>query len=144
MSVHLVSMSFYRPESNGKIERFNRKLNDILAKKMGYNQCSLDLYLNKELVSVTFNDSETSKFSHSTCCIIEMSFLKIIYWNLVENILGRFITKWRWKNGRRLLPWLEVTLKELMISLFNGISTFVGYLMPKPFYWRTVMVLFNP
>ena len=30
-----------------------------------------------------------------------------------------------------------------LVSLFNGISTFVGYLMPKLF-WRTVVVLFNP
>ena len=33
-----------------------------------------------------------------------------------------------------------------LVSLFNGISTFVGYLMPKPFSYprRTVVVLFNP
>ena len=31
-----------------------------------------------------------------------------------------------------------------LVSLFNGISTFVGYLMPKPFFKRrTVVVLFN-
>ena len=32
-----------------------------------------------------------------------------------------------------------------LVSLFNDISTFVGYLMPKPFSSRrTVVVLFNP
>ena len=32
-----------------------------------------------------------------------------------------------------------------LVSLFNGISTFVGYLMPKIYSpRRTVMVLFNP
>ena len=30
----------------------------------------------------------------------------------------------------------------ILVSLFNGISTFIGYLMPKP--RRTVVVLFNP
>ena len=28
--------------------------------------------------------------------------------------------------------------------IFNGISIFVGYLMPKPFSRRTVVVIFNP
>ena len=34
-----------------------------------------------------------------------------------------------------------------LLSLFNGISTFVGYLMPKPFFYssrRAVVVIFNP
>ena len=31
-----------------------------------------------------------------------------------------------------------------LVSLFNGISTILGYLMPKPFPRRTVVVLFNP
>ena len=31
-----------------------------------------------------------------------------------------------------------------LVSLFNGISTVVGYSMPKLFLLRTVMVLFNP
>ena len=31
-----------------------------------------------------------------------------------------------------------------LVSLFNGISTFVGYLIPKQFSERTVVVLFNP
>ena len=31
-----------------------------------------------------------------------------------------------------------------LFSLFNGMSTFAGYLMPKPSFRRTVVVLFNP
>ena len=31
-----------------------------------------------------------------------------------------------------------------MLSLFNGISTFVGYFMPKPFLEKTAVMLFNP
>ena len=31
-----------------------------------------------------------------------------------------------------------------LFSLFNGISAFVGYLMPKPSSRKTVVVLFNP
>ena len=31
-----------------------------------------------------------------------------------------------------------------LMSLFNGISTFVGYLIPKPPRWRTEIELFNP
>ena len=30
------------------------------------------------------------------------------------------------------------------VSLFNGISTFVGCLIPKPTSRKTVVVLFNP
>ena len=32
----------------------------------------------------------------------------------------------------------------VLVSLFNGISPYVGYLMPKPACRRTEVVLFNP
>ena len=31
----------------------------------------------------------------------------------------------------------------VLVSLFNGVSNFVGYLMPKPSLWKNRVVLFN-
>ena len=63
LNVHHVTTSFYHPQSNGKVERFHRTMHDILAKKIGHNEQSWDIYINKMLAAVRFHVSETTKFS---------------------------------------------------------------------------------
>ena len=65
-----------------------------------------------------------------------------------EQLLHKFFTK-----AANLYPPLsdkehQFTAKNQiwfgLVSLFNGISTFLGYLIPKIFARKTVMILFNP
>ena len=44
-----------------------------------------------------------------------------------------------------ITPWVPPILNQIdcLVSLFDGISTLVGYLLPKHLHWTTVMVLFN-
>jgi len=63
LNVHHVTTSFYHPQSNGKVERLHRTMNDILAKKIGDNERSWDLYINQMLAALRFNVSESTKFS---------------------------------------------------------------------------------
>ena len=49
------------------------------------------------------------------------------------------------KGDQFLKSYLILIRMDLgLVSLFNGISTFVGYLMPSLSPKRTVVVLFNP
>ena len=63
LNVHHVTTSYYHPQSNGKVERLHRTMNDILAKKIGENRQSWDLYINQMLAALRFNVSESTKFS---------------------------------------------------------------------------------
>lgn len=63
LNVDHVTTSFYHPQSNGKIERFHRTMHDVLAKKIGDNDRSWDMYLNQMLAAVRFHVSETTKYS---------------------------------------------------------------------------------
>ena len=63
LNLHHVTTSFYHPQSNGKVERFHRTMHDILAKKIGHNEQSWDVYINQMLAAVRFHVSETTKFS---------------------------------------------------------------------------------
>ena len=55
--------SVYHPQSNAKVERFHRTLNDVLAKRLADDQRTWDLHLNQALAALRFNVSESSKFS---------------------------------------------------------------------------------
>ena len=68
--------------------------------------------------------------------------LKIIIVRKIIEITQKFNSQN--KIGLRLKIQMEKELKIGFVSLFNGISTSIGYLMPKPSFWRTVAVLFNP
>ena len=63
LNVRHVTTSLYHPNSNGKVERFHRVLNDILAKKLRDNVNTWDLHLNQTLAAIRFNCSESTKFS---------------------------------------------------------------------------------
>lgn len=63
LNVHHVTTSFYHPQSNGKVERFHRTMHDVLAKKIGNNEQSWDVYINQMLAAIRFHVSETTKFS---------------------------------------------------------------------------------
>ena len=63
LNEHHVTTWFYHPQSNGKVERFHRTMHDILAKKIGHNEQSWDVYINQMLAAVRFHVSETTKFS---------------------------------------------------------------------------------
>lgn len=55
--------SFFRPQSNGKIERYHRVLVDIMSKKLKDNLNTWDIHLNQTLAAIRFSVSEASKFS---------------------------------------------------------------------------------
>ena len=63
LNVDHVTTSFYHLQSNSKVERFRRTMNDVLAKKLGINEQSWDIYINQMLVAIRFHVSETTKFS---------------------------------------------------------------------------------
>lgn len=63
LNVHHVTTSFYHPQSNGKVERLHRTMHDILAKKVGSNEQSWDLYINQMLAAIRFHVSESTNFS---------------------------------------------------------------------------------
>ena len=63
LNIYHVTTSFYYPQSNGKVERLHRTMNDILAKKIRDNPYSWDLYINQILTAIRFHPSESTKFS---------------------------------------------------------------------------------
>ena len=63
LNVDHMTTSFYHPQSNGKVEKFHRTMNDVLAKKIGNNEQSWDIYINQMLAVIRFHVSETTKFS---------------------------------------------------------------------------------
>ena len=60
LNVDHVTTSFYHSQSNGKVERFHKTMNDVLA---GNNEQSWDIYINQMLAAIRFHVSETTKFS---------------------------------------------------------------------------------
>ena len=58
-----MTTSFYRPQSNAKVERFHRTLHDILAKKLADRLDTWDLYLNQILAAIRFNVSEATDYT---------------------------------------------------------------------------------
>ena len=63
LNIDHVLTSVYHPQSNSMVERFHRTLHDILSKKVASDPQTLDLHLNKCLVAIRFNVSESSKSS---------------------------------------------------------------------------------
>ena len=63
LNIHHVTTSYYHPQSNGKVERLHRTMNNILAKKIGDDNQSWDLYLNQMLAAIRVSNNETTKFS---------------------------------------------------------------------------------
>ena len=63
LNIHHVTTSFYRPQSNSKVERFHCTLHDILAKKLADGLDTWDLYLNQVLAAIHFNVSETTDYT---------------------------------------------------------------------------------
>ena len=63
LNIHHVTTSFYRPQSNAKVERFHRTLHDILAKKLADRLDTWDLYLNQVLAAIRFNVSEATDYT---------------------------------------------------------------------------------
>ena len=62
-NVDRVTTSFHHPQSNGKVERFHRTMQDVLAKKIGNNEQSWDIHINQMLAAIRFHVSEITKFS---------------------------------------------------------------------------------
>ena len=58
-----MTSSFYHLQNNGKIERLQRTMNDILIKKIEGDEILWELYNNQMLEAIRFNVSESSKFS---------------------------------------------------------------------------------
>ncbi|CAC5412414.1 unnamed protein product [Mytilus coruscus] len=58
MKINHVTTSFYSPGSNGKVERLNRFMHDILAKKIKDDPSTWDVYLNKTLAAIMCNKNK--------------------------------------------------------------------------------------
>ena len=63
LNVHHVTMSYYNPKSNSKVERFHRTLHDILPKRLQEGHDTWDLHLNQVLAAIRFNVSEATEYS---------------------------------------------------------------------------------
>ena len=63
LNIHHVTTSFYRLQSNAKVERFHRIHHDILAKKLADGLDIWDLYLNQVLAAIRFNVSEATDYT---------------------------------------------------------------------------------
>jgi hypothetical protein len=63
LNVHHVKTSFYSPQSNGKVERLHRTLNDVISKKIQEDTRTWDLHLNQTLAAIRFHVNESQKFS---------------------------------------------------------------------------------
>ena len=63
LNVDHVTTSFYHPQSNSKVQRFHRTINDFLAKKICDNKQSWDIYINQMFAAIWFHVSGTPKFS---------------------------------------------------------------------------------
>ena len=63
LNIHHMTTSFYRPQSNSKVERSHRTLHDILAKKSADGLDIWDLYLNKVLAALCFNVSKATDYT---------------------------------------------------------------------------------
>ena len=58
-------------------------------------------------------------------------FIVIIHWSKLLWLNSHFID---WNSDSSQVNFeIEEIIRIGLVSLFNGISTFVGYLMPKPF-----------
>ena len=63
MNISHVSISYYHPWGNSKIERFHRTLHDVMSKRASENVERWDIYLNKVLATIRFNTNDSTKFS---------------------------------------------------------------------------------
>ena len=58
-----ITISYYHPQSNSKVERFHRTFNDVMSKEVKEHLDTWDLYINQVLAAIRFNES--TKFSPS-------------------------------------------------------------------------------
>jgi transposase InsO family protein len=63
LRIKMTLTTFFRPQSNGKIERYHRVLVDIMSKKLKDNLNTWDIHLNQTLAAIRFSVSDASKFS---------------------------------------------------------------------------------
>jgi len=63
LNIPHVKTSYYRPESNGLIERYHRTLVNVISKKIQTDAGSWDMYLNQALAAIRFGVNESTKNS---------------------------------------------------------------------------------
>jgi hypothetical protein len=63
LNIHHVTTSFYRPQSNGCIERYHRTLVNVISKKLTENPGTWDMFLNQALAAIRFGVNESTKHS---------------------------------------------------------------------------------
>ena len=63
MNIHHIKTSYYCPQANGRVERFQKTLHSVMMKKIQEDVQTWDLHLNQTLAAVRFHVNESSKFS---------------------------------------------------------------------------------
>ena len=144
------------------------KLADVESyRKLGYDNRKLAVCMNNLTVTTTVT---TLRWKMARMTVFQSNSFRIYYDMDGERSLGRWLVFWLilcptdncWlllfrtatalgnlqlftilDSNCRLEHMRSWLLEKVSLSLFHGISTFVGYLMPKPSCWKTVNVLFN-
>ena len=63
MGIKHITTAYYHPQSNSRIERLHRTLNNIIAKRIENSPDTWDIYLNQALGAIRFMVNETSQHS---------------------------------------------------------------------------------
>ena len=63
MTINHVTISYYHPQGNSKVEQFHWTLHDVMSKKVSDNLDTQDIYLNQVLAANRFNFNESTNFS---------------------------------------------------------------------------------
>lgn len=62
LNINHITMPYYSPQGNGKVERFHRTLHDVMAKKLVDSAETWDIHLNQTLDAIRFHPNDSSKF----------------------------------------------------------------------------------
>ena len=132
----------------GKIERLYWSSRVLLIQSFSYSGIKTiylrkyDLLLYKETHMKRYN-TPTYKFRISPISLIPESYTLKFRTVLKSSPLVQS-TLYK-KKKKRLFSTVHNVLRfASLVSLFNGMSTFLGYLMPKLFSLKNSRVLFNP
>ena len=63
MNISHVTTSYYHPQGNSEVERFQKPLHDVMSTRVSENVETWDIYLNQVFTTIRFNTNDSTKFS---------------------------------------------------------------------------------